>query len=116
MLDGGGRLAFGSDWPVVTLSPWPGLQVAVTRQDLEGQPEGGWIPRHKVSLAEAVRAYTLGGAWAMHREKDEGSLEAGKVADLIMLSQDIFEIDPHGISGTKVLLTMVGGRIVYEAR
>ncbi len=116
VLDGGGRLAFGSDWPVVTLSPWPGLQVAVTRQDLEGRPEGGWLPRHKVSLAEAVRAYTLGGAWAMHREKDEGSLEAGKVADLIMLSQDIFEIDPHAIAGTKVLLTMVGGRIVYEAR
>ena len=116
VLDGGGRLAFGSDWPVVTISPWPGIQVAVTRQDLEGRPEGGWQPQHKVSLAEAVYAYTMGGAYAMHREKEEGSIEAGKLADLIMLSQDIFAIDPHRIADTKVLLTMVGGRIVYDAR
>jgi len=116
VLDGGGRLAFGSDWPVVTVNPWPGIQVAVTRQDLEGKPEGGWLPRHKVSLADAVYAYTMGGAYAMHREKEEGSLEAGKLADLILVSQNIFEIDPHRISETKVLLTMVGGRIVHDAR
>jgi predicted amidohydrolase YtcJ len=116
VLDGGGRLAFGSDWPVVTISPWPGIQVAVTRQDLEGRPEGGWLPQYKVSLADAVCAYTRGGAYVMHREKEEGSIEAGKLADLIMLSQDIFAIDPHRIAATKVLLTMVGGRIVYDAR
>ncbi len=116
VLDGGGRLAFGSDWPVVTLSPWPGIQVAVTRQDLEGRPEGGWLPQHRVTPAEAVHAYTLGGAYAMHREKDEGSIEPGKLADLIMVSQDIFAIDPHRIAETKVLLTMVGGKIVHDAR
>jgi predicted amidohydrolase YtcJ len=116
VLDGGGRLAFGSDWPVVTLSPWPGIQVAVTRQDLDGQPEGGWLPQYRVSLAEAIYAYTMGGAYAMHREKDEGSIEAGKLADLIMVSPNIFDIDPHGIAETKVLLTMVGGRIVHDAR
>jgi predicted amidohydrolase YtcJ len=116
VLGADGRLAFGSDWPVVTISPWPGLQVAVTRQDLDGLPAGGWLPQHKVSLAAAVHAYTLGGAYAMHREKDEGSLEAGKLADLIMVSQNIFEIDPHEIAKTTVLLTMVGGRIVHDAR
>jgi predicted amidohydrolase YtcJ len=116
VLDGGGRLAFGSDWPVVTLSPWPGIQVAVTRQDFGGWPEGGWLPQHKVSPAEAVCAYTMGGAYAMHRENDEGSIEAGKLADLIMLSQNIFDIDPHEIAETKVLLTMVGGKVIYDAR
>ncbi|HSA97338.1 MAG TPA: amidohydrolase [Acidobacteriota bacterium] len=116
VLDGGGRLAFGSDWPVVTISPWPGIQVAVTRQDLEGRPEGGWQPQHKVSLADAVYAYTMGGAYAMHREKEEGSIEAGKLADLILVSQNIFDIDPRRIADTRVLLTMVGGRIVYDAR
>jgi hypothetical protein len=100
----------------VTVDPWPGLQVAVTRQDLEGKPEGGWLPRHKVSLADAVYAYTMGGAYAMHREKAEGSIEAGKLADLILVSQNIFEIDPHRIAETKVLLTMVGGKIVHDAR
>jgi len=116
VLDTGGHLAFGSDWPVVTLSPWPGIQVAVTRQDLEGLPEGGWLPQHKVSLADAVYAYTMGGAYAMHREKDEGSIEAGKLADLIIVSQNIFDIDPHRIAETKVLLTMVGGSVVIDAR
>jgi predicted amidohydrolase YtcJ len=116
VLDGGGRLAFGSDWPVVTISPWPGIQVAVTRQDLDGLPPGGWLPQHKVTLAEAVHAYTMGGAYAMHREKEEGSIEAGKLADLILVSQNIFEIDPHKIAETKVVLTMVGGKIVFDAR
>ena len=116
VLDTGGRLAFGSDWPVVTLSPWPGLQVAVTRRSLEGYPEGGWLPQHKVTLEEAVYAYTLGGAYAMHREKEEGSIEPGKLADLIMVDRNIFEIYPREIAKTEVLLTMVGGRVVHDAR
>ena len=116
VLDGGGRLAFGSDWPVVTIDPWPALQVAVTRRDLDGKPEGGWLPQYKVSVAEAVHAYTAGGAFAMHREKDEGSLTPGKLADLIVLSQDIFAVDPLRISKTEVVLTMVGGKIVRDAR
>jgi hypothetical protein len=116
VLGAGGRLAFGSDWPVVTLSPWPGLQVAVTRQDLNGRPEGGWLPQHRLTLEEAVYAYTMGGAYAMHREKEEGSIEPGKLADLIIVSQDIFKIDPHEIAKTEVVLTMVGGRVVHDAR
>ena len=115
VLERGGRLAFGSDWPVVTINPWVGLQVAVTRQDMEGKPEGGWLPEQKLGLADAVYAYTMGGAFAMRREKEEGSIEAGKLADLILLSQNIFDVDPHKIAKTRSVLTMVGGRIVFEA-
>jgi len=108
-----GVLAFGSDWPIVTLSPWPGLQNAVTRQTTEGKPEGGWIPTERITLEDAIRGYTLNAAFAGHREKTEGSLEPGKVADLIVVSQDLFKIEPSKIGETKVLLTMVGGRVVY---
>jgi predicted amidohydrolase YtcJ len=111
----GGHLAFGSDWNVVTLNPWEGLQMAVTRQTLEGTPAGGWLPQYSVTLAQAVEAYTLGAAYAGRREKTEGSIEAGKVADLVIVSQNIFEIDPHTIAKTKVLKTIVGGRVVYQA-
>ena len=111
----GGRLAFGSDWNVVTLNPLEGLQNAVTRQTVEGKPEGGWIPKERISLAQAVEAYTIGAAFAGHREKTEGSIETDKLADLIIVSQNIFEIDPHKIKDTKVVLTMVGGRVVYRA-
>lgn len=111
-----GVLAFGSDWPVVTLSPWPGLQNAVTRQTIEGEPKGGWIPSERISLADAIKGYTLNAAFAGRREKAEGSLEPGKLADLIMVSQNIFEIDPHQLLDTKVVMTMVGGRVVYEQK
>ncbi len=111
----GGVLAFGSDWPVVTLSPWEGLQNAVTRQTTEGEPKGGWIPSERISLADAIKGYTLNAAFAGHREKAEGSLEPGKLADLIVVSQDLFKVDPMKIGETKVLLTMVGGRVVYTA-
>lgn len=111
----GGRLAFGSDWNVVTLNPWEGLQMAVTRQTAEGTPAGGWLPQERVSLAQAVEAYTLGAAYAGRREQTEGSIEPGKLADLVIVSQNVFEIDPHTIGRTKVVKTMVGGRVVYQA-
>lgn len=112
---GGGILAFGSDWPVVTLSPWPGIQNAVTRQTAEGKPAGGWIPSERISLADAIKGYTLNAAYAGHREKEEGSLEAGKLADFIVVSQDLFKIEPSKIGDTQVLLTMVGGRVAYQS-
>jgi predicted amidohydrolase YtcJ len=112
----GGVLAFGSDWPIVTLSPWPGLQNAVTRQTTDGEPNGGWIPSERISLADAIKGYTLNAAFAGHREKTEGSIEPGKLADLIVVSQDLFKTDPLKIAETKVLLTMVGGRAVYRAK
>lgn len=112
----GGVLAFGSDWPIVTLSPWPGLQNAVTRETTEGLPKGGWIPSERISLEDAIRGYTINAAFAGHREKTEGSLEPGKLADLIIVSQDLFKVEPRKIGQTKVLLTMVGGRVVYKAQ
>src|SRR5205823_14124383 len=115
ILAGGGVLAFGSDWPVVTLSPWEGLQNAVTRQTTEGEPKGGWIPSERISLADAIKGYTLNAAFAGHREKTEGSLESGKLADVIVLSQNLFKVDSLKIGETKVLLTMLGGCVVYRA-
>jgi len=111
----GGVLAFGSDWPIFTLNPWPGVQNALTRQTTEGDPPGGWIPKERISLADAIKGYTLGAAFAGHREKTEGSAEPGKLADLIVLSQDLFKIEPTDIGKTEVLLTMVGGKVVYHA-
>jgi predicted amidohydrolase YtcJ len=113
--DAGGKLAFGSDWPVVTLNPWHGVQTAVTRQTEEGKPEGGFVPAQRLTVAQTVEAYTLGAAFAGRREKTEGSLEVGKVADLIVVSQNIFEVDPHKIADTKVAVTIAGGRVVYQA-
>lgn len=111
----GGNLAFGSDWPVVTLNPWPGLQNALTRQTVDGNPPGGWFPKQRIPLPDAIKAYTLGAAFAGHFEKTEGSLEPGKVADLIILSQDLFKIEPTEIVKTEVMLTVVGGKIVYQS-
>jgi predicted amidohydrolase YtcJ len=110
----GGVLAFGSDWPVVTLNPWEGIQNAVTRQTKEGNPPGGFVPNERISLEEAIRGYTVNAAFAGHRERTEGSLEPDKVADLIIVSQDLFKAEPSKIRQTHVLLTMVGGKVVYE--
>jgi len=113
--DSGGHLAFGSDWPVVTLNPWEGVQTAVTRQTSEGQPEAGFVPEQRLTVAQVVDGYTLGAAFAGRREKTEGSLEIGKLADLIIVSQNIFDIEPHKIGATKVVTTIVGGQVVYQA-
>lgn len=111
----GGVLAFGSDWPVVTINPWPGVQNALTRQTAEGEPAGGWVPKERISLEDTIKGYTLGAAFAGRREKTEGSLEPGKLADLIILSQDLFKIEPTDVIKTEVLATMVGGKVVYES-
>jgi predicted amidohydrolase YtcJ len=113
--DAGGRYAFGSDWPVVTLNPWEGIRTAVTRQTAEGTPKEGFVPSQRLTVAQAVEGYTLGAAFAGHREKAEGSLVADKAADVILVDRNIFEVDPHTIGDTKVVITIVGGKIVYEA-
>jgi hypothetical protein len=112
---GGAEYAFGSDWPIVTLNPWQAIQTAVTRQTADRKPDTGFVPSQKLTVAHAIEGYTRNAAFAGHLEKYEGSLEVGKAADLIMLDRNIFEIDPHKINQTKVVLTIVGGNIVYEA-
>lgn len=116
ILKAGGHLAFGSDWPVVTINPWPGLQMAVTREDWEGKPVGGWIPGEKLTLEEAIQAYTLGGAYALNEENRRGSIEPGKLADMILLSQNIFTIPASQIRHTTSVLTIVGGRIMHQSQ
>jgi predicted amidohydrolase YtcJ len=113
--DKGGALAFGSDWPVVTLNPWRGVQTALTRQTDEGKPEYGFVPQQRLSLDDTLRGYTLGAAFAGRREKTEGSIETGKLADLIVIDRNLFMIEPTEIGKTEVLMTMVGGKVVYKS-
>jgi predicted amidohydrolase YtcJ len=114
MLDHGVTLAFGTDWDVAPLDPLLGLYAAVTRATLDGKNPGGWIPEQKITLAEAVEAYTLGSAFAEFQEKEKGSIAPGKLADMVILSDDIFHIEPQAIRDVKVETTIVGGRIVYR--
>jgi len=110
----GARLAFGSDWPIVSLNPLIGIQNAVTRQDDQGRPVGGWVARQRVTLEQALAAYTRDAAYADFQENIKGALEAGKLADVIVLSQNLFDIKPLDIGKTVVLLTIVGGKIVVH--
>ena len=114
IMSGGATLAFGSDWPVVTLNPWPALEMLLTRETQEGTPAGGWLPEQRLTLQEAIKGYTMGGAYTAKREKTEGSIEVGKLADVIIISQDLFKIEPNQIGKTKVLMTIVGGDVVYQ--
>ena len=110
----GARLAFGTDYPVEHINPLRGLYAAVTREFEDGGPEGGWLSEEKVSIEEAIRAYTAGSAFAEFEERRKGTLSPGKFADLIVLSQDITHVSPPELLRTDVLLTMVGGKIVYQ--
>jgi hypothetical protein len=114
LLDSGATLAFGSDWPVAPLQPLMGIYAAVTRRTLDNLNPNGWIPEQKITVAQAVHAYTVGSAYAQFDDKIKGSLERGKRADLAVLSQDIFHIDPVQIQNTRVDLTIFDGRIIYD--
>ncbi len=110
----GVMLAFGTDYPVEPLNPFRGLFAAVAREFEDGSgPEGGWRPEEKISIEEAIRAYTLGSAYAEFEERRKGTLSPGKFADLIVLSQDITAVPASDILKTEVLLTMVGGKVVF---
>jgi len=114
LLDTHAVLAFGSDWTVAPLNPMEGIKAAVTRQTLDGKHPKGWVPEQKISVDEAVRAYTVGSAYAEFAEKVKGSISPGKLADLVMLDRDIYKIEPLEIDKTKVLLTVMDGRVVFE--
>ena len=113
-LNHGVHLAFGTDWDVAPLNPILTVYAAVTRATLDGKNPNGWFPEQKLSVAEAVEAYTMGSAYAEFQEKDKGSIAPGKLADMVLLSDDIFSIDPAKIRGVKVLKTIVGGRLVWD--
>lgn len=115
LLKGGVRLVFSSDWPAcISLDPLRGLHSAVNRRTIDGQPPQGWVPAQRISVNDALRAYTYGGAYASFEEGIKGRLAAGMLADIVVLSQDIFRLDPLKIHETRVALTVFGGKVAYR--
>lgn len=118
--DSGSIVSFGSDSPGTNasryyLNPMLGLYAAVTRKTLTGQPEGGWFPQEKLTVEEAIKAYTLNTAYAAYEEDIKGTITVGKLADLVVLSDNLLTMDPDGIKDVTVLTTVVGGNVVYES-
>jgi len=114
LLDHHTRLAFGSDWFVAPATPLEGIYAAVTRRTLDGANPGGWYPEQKISVEDALRAYTSGGAYASYDERDKGTLERGKLADFVMIDRDLTRTPPEEIAQARVVMTVVGGRIVHS--
>jgi predicted amidohydrolase YtcJ len=110
------RLAFGTDWPVAPLNPMLGLYAAVTRATLDGKNPNGWIPEEKITLPEAVEAYTMGSAFTEFQENEKGSITPGKLADMVILSDNIFDLKPEAIRNVKVATTIVGGKVIYGSQ
>ncbi len=113
-LDAGCRIPGGSDFPVESIDPLLGLYAAVTRMDLSGDPQGGWYGAQRLTMEEAVRAFTVDAAYAARLEDERGSLSPGKLADFVLLSHDIMKIDPGLVRGVDVMMTVLGGDIVYR--
>jgi predicted amidohydrolase YtcJ len=111
--DAGGRLAFGSDWSVVSLDPRLGIHVAVNRTTPRGDPPGGWLPEQKLPLTEVIDAYTIGAAYASFDEQRKGSLAPGMLADIVILSADIFGMPPDRVMEAEVEHTIFDGKVVY---
>lgn len=115
LLDRGAVLAFGSDWTVAPIEPLLGIYAAVTRRTLDGKNPGGWVPQEKISVEETLRAYTAANAYAVFAEDRRGKLAPGHLADLVLLDRDLTRIAPEEIEQAAVRVTVVGGRVVYQA-
>jgi predicted amidohydrolase YtcJ len=115
-LDHGVRLALGTDWNVAPLNPMLTLYAATTRATLDGKNRNGWFPEQKLTIKEAIEAYTMGSAYAEFQDNVKGSITPGKFADMVLLSDDVLNIDPVKIRDVKVLKTWVGGKLTYDAR
>ncbi len=113
-LDAKVTLAFGSDWFVAPPIPLEGIYAAVTRRTLDDKQPGGWVPEQKITVEEALRAYTAGSARAGFSEGDVGVLQAGKLADFVMIDRDLTTIPPETIRDAHVVRTVVGGKTVFE--
>lgn len=116
LIDAGATVTFGSDWTVAPLDPLLGIYAAVTRRTIDGKNPNGWFPEQKITVEEALRCYTANNAYAMFREDSIGRIAPGMLADVAVLSDDIFTIAPEKIGGVKVDLTIFDGRIVYERK
>ena len=115
LLRSGAKIANGSDAPVESINPFLGLYAAMTRMDLEGRPPGGWIPKNKMSFAEALRSFNADAAYAAFEENQKGTLEPGKLADFVVVSEKLDQLAPAKIPSVRPRMTVVGGRIVYDA-
>ncbi|MEO1203345.1 MAG: amidohydrolase [Pseudomonadota bacterium] len=115
LIDSGARVAFGSDWFVAPATPIEGIYAAVTRRTLDGQNPDGWVPEQKITVEQALRAYTVEGAYASFDEDRKGMLKAGMLADIVVLSEDLFALPPEELANVQVWATYVGGEAVYEA-
>jgi predicted amidohydrolase YtcJ len=114
LLDAKAVLAFGSDWDVAPLSPLAGIFAAATRRTIDGKNPGGWVPDQKIAVEEALRAYTGSAAWAAFEEKEKGSLAPGKLADFVLLADDVLAVEPEAIEKIAVDTTVVGGKVVFS--
>jgi hypothetical protein len=114
LLDAHARLAFGSDWDVAPATPIEGIYAAVTRRTLDGAHPDGWFPEQKITVEEALRAYTSGAAYAEFQEREKGTLAPGKLADFVLLDRDLTRTPPAELRSARVLMTVVGGKPVYE--
>ncbi|HSF16909.1 MAG TPA: amidohydrolase [Vicinamibacteria bacterium] len=112
--DKGGRLAFGTDWPVVDIDPRPGIHTALTRRTLEGKPEGGFVPGERLPLEDVLDAWTAGSAYASFEEERKGTLGPGMVADIVILSKDLFALPVEEVRNFEVVTTLVDGKVVYS--
>jgi predicted amidohydrolase YtcJ len=115
-LDSGVKTGFGSDWTVAPINPLLGIYAAVTRRTLDEKNPEGWIPEQKITVAQAIQCYTINNAYAAFEEKQKGSIEVGKFADLVMLDEDILLIDPVKIRDVHVIMTVLGGKVIYEQK
>jgi predicted amidohydrolase YtcJ len=114
LLDDGARIAFGSDWPVVPMDPLLGIYAAVTRRTLDGKNPKGWVPEEKITVEEALRAYTTTNAYGVFAERTRGKLAPGYLADLVVLDQDLTAIAPEAIERVAVRMTVVGGKVAFS--
>ena len=114
LIDAGARLAFGSDWTVAPLDPLLGIYAAVTRRTWDGKNPGGWVPEQKITVEEALRAYTAGDAYGVFAEQKRGKLAPGYLADVTIIDRDLTKIPPEAIEKARVLATVVGGKVVYQ--
>jgi hypothetical protein len=114
LLDAGARVAFGSDWFVAPPTPLEGIYAAVTRRTLDEANPSGWVPAQKITVEEALRAYTRDAAFASYEEDVKGTLTRGKLADLVVIDRDLTRIPPETIRDARVVMTVIGGAVVYE--
>ncbi len=114
LFDTGAKVAFGSDWPVAPATPLEGIYAAVTRRTLDDKNPEGWVPEQKITVEQALQGYTVNGAYASFEENIKGTLEPGKLADFVVLSDDITKMDPVKIREARVLQTYVGGKKVFD--